>query len=240
MSPLLGVPSSGGATGFAVITVAVTLMTIWLAIAAFRLHQFNRRLGRFEIAQPTSRVVRLAKSAGVTRLTCLEHPSLAAFVAGALHPTVYVTAGLTASLGRDELLAVLVHEHDHAVRREPLRRALREALVFLVPFLPLVTWWSERQTEVAELRADAAAVTRVGCRAVARALWALDASPRVARSAAFGGATTSRVAQVLGDPISLPRPPVWLFATSAVGMGTALALGVCLIGILTRVGLVAR
>lgn len=237
MGPSLGMRSSGATTAVAVISLSATVVTIWLTIAAFRLYKVNRRLRRVEVVEPPSQLVRLAESAGIARLTCLKEPSLAAFVAGALNPTVYVTARLASSLGSDELLAVLVHERDHAVRREPLRRALREALVSILPFLPVVTWWAERQAEVAELRADATALARVDARSVARAMWALDLSPRTARSIAFGGTTTLRVAQVLGDPISLSRPHLSLFLTSAVGLGAVLAIGICLVGALSRFGL---
>src|SRR5260370_17158286 len=84
-------------------------------------------------------------------------------------PAVYVSAGAAAVLAREELDAVLAHEAAHARRRDPLCRLLARAAADTMFYLPLVRWWSRRQAETAELRADLPAVGYAGRQAVARA-----------------------------------------------------------------------
>ncbi|GAB3959126.1 hypothetical protein GCM10029978_005540 [Actinoallomurus acanthiterrae] len=169
-----------------------------------------------------------ARRAGIRRLVCLAGGEPSAFCAGPFRPRVYVTTGLADALGADELAAVLVHEQAHARRRDPLRRLLAHAATNVLIYLPLCGWWRRRQAEGAELRADQAAIERVGRRAVARALFALDGSgPRVPAGAAFEGAGKARVAQLLGDEVPRPRPPAGLIALSALGLVVATSLLMC-------------
>jgi hypothetical protein len=78
-----------------------------------------------------------------------------------------------ALLAPGELDAVLSHEAVHARRRDPLRRLIARAAADTLFYLPLARWWSRRQTETADLRADQAAVRYAGRQAVASALLAV-------------------------------------------------------------------
>jgi beta-lactamase regulating signal transducer with metallopeptidase domain len=99
---------------------------------------------------------------------------------------------MVAALADEELEAVLVHEAEHARRRDPLRRLAGRAAADVLFWLPLVGWWSRRRLEDAELAADRAAIDRVGRRPLARALraTAVVAAPGV--GARFDGAGPAR------------------------------------------------
>jgi beta-lactamase regulating signal transducer with metallopeptidase domain len=73
---------------------------------------------------------------------------------------------------------VLVHEAEHARRRDPLRRLAGRAAADVLFWLPLVSWWTSGRLEDAELAADRAAIDRVGRTPLARALRATAARPR--------------------------------------------------------------
>jgi beta-lactamase regulating signal transducer with metallopeptidase domain len=84
---------------------------------------------------------------------------------------------------------VLVHEAEHARRRDPLRRLAGRAAADVLVWLPLVGWWTSRRLEEAELAADRAAIDRVGRTPLAQALraTATAAAPAVV-GARFDGA----------------------------------------------------
>lgn len=81
-----------------------------------------------------------------------------AFCAGLLAPRVYVSTGAVALLDPHALETVLLHEHHHARRRDPLRlacgRAAARALFFIPGFSELVA----RGQALAEMSADEAAI----------------------------------------------------------------------------------
>jgi hypothetical protein len=104
-------------------------------------------------------------------------------------------------------------------------RAACEAAAQVLVFFPLARWLSQRRIERAELRADRAALRRVGPRPVAAALVRLGST--VPSTAAFAGDTELRVAQLLGDPLPRQRPTALTVATSLVGVPFAAAVVGC-------------
>src|SRR5258708_6872829 len=110
-----------------------------------------------------------ARRAGIRRVRCLAGRGATGFCAGLLAPRVYITAAAVPRLGPGALDAVLVHEAALARRRDPLRRLAARAASDALFYLPLARWWSRRQAETAELRADRAAVGYAGRPAVAGA-----------------------------------------------------------------------
>lgn len=154
------------------------------------------------------------------RVNVIADPLPQAFCAGYLRPRVYVSRRTLEILTEAELHAVLAHEHHHRRVRDPLRlayaRILSEAL-FFVPVLPSL---SERYADLAELRADHAAVrANAGEPApLASALLAFDQSG----PPGAGGISPERVDSLLGEPIHWRLPP-WLLAASLAllsGMST--------------------
>lgn len=100
---------------------------------------------------------------------------LGAFCAGLLRPAVYVTEGTLCCAGEAELRAVLAHEEHHRRRRDPLRLLLAGAIADAFRPLPLFATLADRQAAVADLIADAAAVSALGeARPLAAALAYFD------------------------------------------------------------------
>lgn len=163
---------------------------------------------------------------GIDDVRCLDDGAPVAFCAGLFGCRIYVSTGLVRRLRPAELDAVLLHELDHVRRREPLRTLLRSSLAGAFFFVPLLGWYARQRQEVAELRADRAAIERSGPAAVAGALWAVGGVNQ-ATTAGFVGAMEARVAQVLGDPLPERRLDAWLLAGSAIGLGLAWVVASC-------------
>jgi Zn-dependent protease with chaperone function len=140
---------------------------------------------------------------------------------------VFVTSGMVASLTAEELDAVLVHEAEHARRRDPLRRLVGRAAADVLFWLPLVGWWSRRRLEDAELAADRAAIDRVGRSPLARALRATAAPAAPAAGARFDGAGPARVSQLLGEQPPPRPPPLVACLLSLLGLILAVSLAMC-------------
>ena len=85
-----------------------------------------------------------------------------AFCAGLARPRVYVSTGAVALLDSAALAAVLAHERHHAERRDPLRLACGRVLAAALFFLPHHRRLASRQSALAEISADEAAVSADG------------------------------------------------------------------------------
>lgn len=197
-------------------TLRLGLMTLRASLALARLPR---------VSVPPN-LVRSAQSAGIYRIACVGAGSPVAFCAGLLRPTVFVSEGAMAALSESELLAVLYHEADHARRHEPARRAARNAAAEVLRFLPIVSWWSERQIARSELSADAVAERMVGRPALAGALLLMTA-PAIPL-AAFVGHAELRARRLLGMKIDEPKPPWAVWAATFVYSWLALSLAGCL------------
>jgi Zn-dependent protease with chaperone function len=137
-----------------------------------------------------------------------------AFCAGLWRPRVYITTGALARLDEPALDAVLVHEREHARRRDPLRLATSRVIVRSLFFLPAIRELRRGQVLLAEASADESAVSAAeGDRsAVARAILSFS-DPEAGGSA---GVDPARVDYLLGDA------PGWRFP--ALMCAAALAL----------------
>ena len=218
----------GGAILLVVAGIVLTgTRSVWL------LAQASAEVSKLTVVETPPRVSRLAMDLGVGRLVCVEGTSPVAFCAGGLHPSVYVSEGLAVALDDAELEAVLLHEHDHLHRREPLRRAVRRAATWGFFYIPILRWWGRYQADRSELRADRLALSRVTPQVLARALLRADwATPSLHAATAFAGAAEARVAQILGDPLPPSRPGRRLWALSVAGIGLALWATDCAGGML--------
>ena len=136
-----------------------------------------------------------------------------AFCAGYLRPSVYVSRRTVDLLTDDQLDAVLAHEHHHRRLRDPLRIACGRILSEALFFIPVLKSLVAREADVAELRADQAAVCarEGGDAALASALLAFDESG----PAGSAGISPERVDALLGEP-SHWRMPAWRLAASVV------------------------
>jgi Peptidase family M48 len=134
-----------------------------------------------------------------------------AFCAGFLRPSVYISRRTVDLLTDEELDAVLAHEHHHRRLRDPLRLACGRILSEALFFVPVLRSLVAREADVAELRADRAAVCarEGGEAALASALLAFDESGPVGST----GISPERVDALLGQP-SQWRLPTWRLAAS--------------------------
>lgn len=134
-----------------------------------------------------------------------------AFCAGYLRPSVYVSRCTVDLLTDAELDAVLAHEHHHRRLRDPLRIACGRILSEALFFMPVLKSLMAREADVAELRADHAAVCsrEGGEAALASALLAFDESGPPGAT----GISPERVDALLGHP-SQWRLPAWRLAAS--------------------------
>ncbi|HEX2187347.1 MAG TPA: M56 family metallopeptidase [Longimicrobiaceae bacterium] len=108
---------------------------------------------------PGSALEAAAREAGVDprRVRAAPGLPLPAFTAGWLRPRIYVAQELAERLGRDELVAVLMHEGAHAARRDPLRLSVLRFLGHALFWIPVLRRLAEDCADEAEIRADDAA-----------------------------------------------------------------------------------
>lgn len=224
---ICGQMTMAGCLGVAVLVVAALGLATWIVRASWLAISAAREIARLPRLQPPDGLVVAAQRTGVAQVVCLDSAAAAAFCAGLLRPRVFVTSAMVASLADQELDAVLVHEAEHAHRRDPLRRLAGRAAADVLFWLPLVGWWSRRRLEDAELAADRAAIRRVGRTPLARALRATAPPVAPAAGAGFDGAGPARVTQLLGDPPPRRRPPLAACLLSGLGLVLAVSLAMC-------------
>jgi len=136
-----------------------------------------------------------------------DHARPQAFCAGYLRPRIFVSTATVDVLRSADLQAVLAHENEHRERRDPLRTASAGVLGHALSLLPALRRLVERYAELAELRADAAAVRQShGDRApLAAALLAFE------NAAHLGvGIAPDRVDHLLGQQVTSQTPRAWM------------------------------
>jgi hypothetical protein len=205
---LLGQKVSYPAANFAAIVVLLLalfgLTVVVLAVAgAARELIASARFGR-----------RMAAS-GRTQLAdalVFEDGRPRAFCAGLLRPRVYVSTGAVAALDEPALRAVLLHEHHHARRRDPLRLAIGRVLSRALFFVPGMGELARHQRSLAELGADERAIAagKENRSALARAMLSFSEDTDTGGSV---GIDPARVDHLLGEPSSW-RFPALLFVSA--------------------------
>lgn len=198
------------------------LVGIWKgAVAVVHTHRFNQHLRRNAIAVPP-RLTRLAAELRIAdRITYLTWGQPAACCYGFTRPHIAITAELVARLDDDELIAVLAHERQHLRRRDPVRYLALYALSAGAFMFPVATALRQRQEARIELAADRAAIAVAPRGALAGAMLAVLAAPRIpVAGVASLTATEARIAQLNGRNV-LPELPARLVAAS---LGLALVI----------------
>jgi hypothetical protein len=183
----------------AALGAAVLVVTVRAAWRQFRSHQ---------------RLVRALPVAG----PLAEHPTVLvvdaaaplAFCAGWLRPRVYVSTGVLGRLSDSELRAVLAHERHHGALRDPLRLAVGRVLCQALFFLPVLRPLHERYADVAELRADAAALEAVD--GVTAPLASAMLAVATTGTGDIAGISPERVDSLLGRPRAWRLPRMLLIA----------------------------
>ncbi|WP_268893425.1 M56 family metallopeptidase [Nocardia terrae] len=214
----------------ALAAVIVVLAGLTLAVArGLWLARSSRRAVRALVPAPIPRTLRAAiERTGVSSTVCLSDPQASAFCAGLLRPRIRVTTGLVERLSATELDAVLLHEAEHARRRDPLRRLVFRSLADAGFLVPLLAWWAAREHEQSELRADRAAIDVVGVRPIAAALLALDSPVSTTGATSFEGVATARVAQLLGESLAAQPPSLPICVLSFTNLAILVSLVMCI------------
>ncbi len=217
--------------GFVPLAIVLPLLGVGLLPPLFRMAWLLWRsaiaLSRLPRCEYPPELVRAIRRTGAERVDCVDSGEPVAFCAGGLRPKILVSRDLARRLRPAELDAVLLHEAQHARRRDPLRRAALRAAADVFSFFPLLDWLARRQLIVSELVADRVALQHVGPDPLAGALWTLGSATGGAGVAAFAGAIGPRVAQLLGRPAVLERPQPALWARSATGLLLVAGVSVC-------------
>jgi BlaR1 peptidase M56 len=149
-----------------------------------------------------------------------------AFCAGLLRPRVYVSTGAIVLLDEPALHAVLLHERQHARRRDPLRLACARVLARALFYVPGLGELSRRQQELAELGADERAIAAAPENRAALARAMLSFAER-SRPDDPTGLDPERVDHLLGEP------PSWRFPL------VCCVLALCVLALLGAVGALA-
>jgi Zn-dependent protease with chaperone function len=180
------------------LTVLLTaLLAGWRQLRAYR---------HFVAAVPV-----LGMLPGHPNVTVLAGESVQAFCAGYLRPRIYISAGAVSLLSPEELDAVLLHEQHHRSARDPLRLACARILNQALFFLPALSPLSDRYADLAEMRADEAAIrAAAGDPApLASALLRFDAQA----PGGSAGISPDRVDSLLGLASRKPLPTVLIAAS---------------------------
>jgi len=182
-----------------VLACAGVVVIVRACTAALRLIRTQRRfLGELSVRGPLP---------GQDQVIVFDHLRAQAFCAGYWRPRVYVSTATVDALTPAELQAVIAHEKEHREHRDPLRIASARVLGHALFFLPVLRRLVERYAELAELRADAAAV---------RASEG-DRAPLASALLAFGltthpglGIAPDRIDHLLGQQIASRTPRAWI------------------------------
>jgi beta-lactamase regulating signal transducer with metallopeptidase domain len=204
-----------------------------LAIVTIRV---RRHLALFQAVGYPPELREAAVRTASRRIECLDTPRPVALCVGLIHPTVCVSTGLVTLLRPDQLDVVLIHEGNHATRREPLRRLVVRSLAAALSFVPLVEWWAAHRIERAELRADSVAIALRGQEAVAGALLAVGDSNTVDDAVSFAGVAEARAAVLLGDQGPVRHAPIGLWVWSLLGSLAAFVVSTCIVEQVARLG----
>jgi Zn-dependent protease with chaperone function len=153
---------------------------------------------------------------------------------GLWRPRILLSTGLLEVLDAAELTAVLVHERQHLLTRDPLRLLGARLLAGYGWFLPLLGWWMRRVALRRELAADRAATARAGVPAVAGALLKLAGRPAPALLVAANpaGNLPERIAALEGQPVRPRSGRKWLWGGATVlNLAGLLAAATCCTGL---------
>lgn len=210
--------------------IVVALAVVGLAVIALMMAGITREL---TADRRLRRSLAARRPRGMDGALLIEDERPRAFCAGLFRPRVYLSSGALELLDTAAMRAVLEHERHHAARYDPLRLACGRIIVGALFFVPGRQELGRRLKALAELSADASAMSAApdGRAALARAMLCFSEESREDDPS---GIDPERVDHLLGDWES----PSWRFpATLCVA---ALAFGGLLVGIAALAARVAR
>jgi Zn-dependent protease with chaperone function len=160
----------------------------------------------------------------------LEHSAAAAYCLPGMRSQVVVSEGMLKLLDRDQLAAVLAHEHAHARARHDLVLLPFVALRRVLPRLGLVAQAADAVALLVEMCADDLACRRHAVRSLATALVRVGTASNTAVPAGALGAATSPLAARVQRLLAPPPPVPWAVGGLAVAVAaTVLATPISLL-----------
>ena len=150
------------------LVLSVIAMHVALAARAWRrsaqrVEQLTRVLASTPQTRPTRRVNRVLRETGtVGHVSVVDSSESFVFTTGLKNPRIYLSQRVVDSLDDDELRAVLLHENQHRLARDPLRMQFLLALRAATPYLPATRRLVRACLRQAEYDADDAALLRAG------------------------------------------------------------------------------
>lgn len=172
------------------------------------------------------RVARVARSCGITtRAVVFDSPHAVACSRGVLAPEIWISRSAVDALTEHELAAVLAHEHQHCVSRDPAKRQLLDVLARALFAFPVVAQAAHAFRRAAEYAADDAAARMTSGRDTARALLRFAGAPAVPAVVEFGASVTvgERVQRLLegATPPLEPDRRSWLISLAVAAAALA-------------------
>lgn len=180
------------------------------------------------------RVARIARAYGIrSRTVVFEHADVIACSRGVVSPEIWISDAAVASLTDEELAAVIAHEHQHCVSRDPAKRQLLEVLARALFAFPVVAETAHGFRRAAEYAADDAAARVTSGRHTASALLRFAGAPAVPAVVHFGASVTvaERVQRLLGQAPTSGVPNTRARLISAI-VSVAVILCIVLVAIL--------
>jgi len=197
-----------------------------LALRLWKTHQFIAITTAAAVVEAPARLTDLFEVLRLRDHTIVVKTDVPiAFCFGQLRPRICISTGLADTLTNSELKAVLLHEDQHRLRRDPLRGLLAESVAVLLFFLPIAAELRDLFLTSTELEADRHAARLAGRPALAGAMLKILSHPLAAKSI-IGVAgvssicpTDARIAQLMGDrSLNVHLSAYSLIASSAVIM----------------------
>jgi len=156
------------------------------------------------------------------RVICIEEPYAQAFCYGLLKPTVCVSKTLVDCLEPEELRAVVAHEREHLLARDPIWLLCGKALARALFLVPQAGEMYRTFVLRRELRADTRCIALGQRETLASALWKLLTVGAVIPTGVAGFNLTEERIRYLTEPdlvMSLPIPWKRAFAHTMIRVG---------------------
>lgn len=215
----------------------VVVGTVLAVRSLIRQLRATRRLhGRVQESRGSTpaRVRETASSVGMGQVVqVVSEPKPLAFTYGLWTPRVVLSEGLVGTLNDDELQAVLQHERYHVRNWDTLKVVVARSASAAFFFLPVLRSLCDRYLASRELVADQRALSAVGQRPVAGALYQAmqhDASPAEPMPGAAAALANDdylelRVTQLeTGQEPALAPPSRWAVGLTVVALAGALGI----------------
>ena len=193
-----------------------------LVAGMIRSVRLSNRIQRNQVEAPTELRRVTSDLALQGRVFCIEEPYAHAFCYGLFSPMVCISTTLVDSLESDELRAVLAHEREHLIARDPLRLLCGKALARALFLMPLAEDLYRRFVLQRELRADERCIALGQRNSLASALLKLLTSRAIPpRGVAAFNLTEERI-RYISEPdqaVSLAIPWKRAFAHTMIRVG---------------------